>query len=88
MITKELFFKNLPVKNILATTGLTYPQYKRIVNGLEAIRKEQNVKYVGEAKAAGKTNFVIAKELNVNRCTITVYIKEYNQKYANTVVSQ
>ena len=40
-----------------------------------------------KAKAEGKTNYELAKELNVNRCTITVYIKEYNQKYANTVIS-
>ena len=51
------------------------------------IYKITNVLYVGEQKAQGKTNGEIAEVLNVNRCTITVYIKEYNQKYANTVIN-
>ena len=85
---KKLFFKNLPVSEILETTGATYRQYKKITAGLEIIRHERNVEYVGKAKAEGKTNPKIAKELHVNRCTVTVYWKEYQQKYANTVIIQ
>lgn len=83
----ELFWKNRPINEILEKTGLTYPQYKKVIAGLVDERKKKNVLYVGKAKAEGKTNYELAKELNVNRCTITVYIKEYNQKYANTVIN-
>lgn len=85
---RELFFKNLPINKILEMTGATYPQYKRITFGLEKIRRERNIEYVGKSKAEGKTNPEIAKDLNLNRCTITVYWKEYKQKYADTVISQ
>ncbi|MBR1398103.1 MAG: GIY-YIG nuclease family protein [Selenomonadaceae bacterium] len=79
-LCKALFFKNLSVKDILKATGLTYTQYKRLTKGLEIIRHNKMVEYVVEAKAEGKTNPVIAKELNINRCTVTVYWKEYKQK--------
>ena len=55
---------------------------------IEKIRRERNIEYVGKSKAEGKTNPEIAKDLNLNRCTITVYWKEYKQKYADTVISQ
>lgn len=84
---KVLFFENLSVCEILAKTKITYRQYKKITYGLEEVRHARNVEYVGKAKAEGKTNSEIAKELNVNRCTITVYWKEYKQKYADTVIS-
>jgi group I intron endonuclease len=83
----KMFFENEPIKYILDKTGLSYSQYKRATNGLVDERRKRNVLYVGKQKANGKTNSEIAKELNVNRCTITVYIKEYNQKYANTVIN-
>ena len=83
----KMFFENKPIKSILDKTGLSYPQYKRVTAGLINERRKRNVLYVGKQKAKGKTNSEIAKELNVNRCTITVYIKEYNQKYANTVIN-
>lgn len=85
---KNLFFQNFSVEEILEKTGVTYPQYKRITYGLEEIRREHNIEYVGKAKEEGKTNPEIAKVLNVNRCTVTVYWKEYKQKYADTVISQ
>lgn len=87
-LARDLFFKNYSVDEIIKKTGLTYPQYKRVIRGMEDVRKERNIKYVAKAKAEGKTNYAIAEELHVNRCTISVYIKEYNQKYANTVVNQ
>lgn len=86
-LCKNLFLKNFSVKNILKETGLTYSQYKSVIKGLEVIRHEKNVEYVGRAKNEGKTNPIIAKELNINRCTVTVYLKEYKQKYADTVLN-
>lgn len=83
----ELFWKNKSINEIIEKTGLTYPQYKKVTAGLIVERRKRNVLYVGKSKAEGKTNYELAKELNVNRCTITVYIKEYNQKYANTVIN-
>jgi predicted transcriptional regulator len=62
-------------------------EYLKWVDFLREERRKRNVLYVGNQKANGKTNSEIAQELNVNRCTITVYIKEYNQKYANTVIN-
>lgn len=87
-LAKKLFFENRSVKEILSKTGLTLKQYNSAVFGLESKRHEFFVKYTGQAKAEGKTSSEIAKDLNVNRCTITVYWKEYKQKYANTVISQ
>lgn len=83
----KMFFDNIPIKEILDKTGLSYSQYKKATSGLLEERRKRNVLYVGEQKAQGKTNGEIAEVLNVNRCTITVYIKEYNQKYANTVIN-
>jgi group I intron endonuclease len=83
----KMFFDNKPVKDILDKTGLSYPQYKKVTAGMIEERRKRNILYVGKQKAKGKTNSELAKELNVNRCTITVYIKEYNQKYANTVIN-
>jgi group I intron endonuclease len=83
----KMFFENEPIKSILDKTGLSYSQYKKVTAGLIEERRKRNVLYVGNQKANGKTNSEIAQELNVNRCTITVYIKEYNQKYANTVIN-
>lgn len=78
-IAITLFFQNYSINEILKRTGLSYAQYKRATSGLIEIRRERNIKYVVKAKSEGKTNSVIAKELNVNRCTITVYLKEYNK---------
>ena len=79
-LAQKLFMKNESVKDVLAKTGLTYPQYKRATKGLEEIRHNRNVKYTMEAKKKGLTNREIAEKLNVNRCTISVFIKEYSQK--------
>lgn len=79
-LARKLFMKNESVKDILTKTGLTYPQYKRATKGLEEIRHDRNVKYTMEAKKKGLTNREIAERLNVNRCTISVFINEYSQK--------
>ena len=79
-LARKLFMKNESVKDILTKTGLTYPQYKRAIKGLEEIRHDRNVKYTMEAKKKGLTNREIAEMLNVNRCTISVFINEYSQK--------
>lgn len=86
-LAMQLFFENRSVEEILDKTGLNYVQYKKMIKGLEPIRRERNIEYTVKAKAEGKTNSVIAKELNVNRCTISVYLNEYRQKYADTVIS-
>ena len=86
-LCRKLFFENLKVEYILKETGLSYVQYKKAVKGLEEVRREYNIDYVGKSKAEGKTNSIIAEELNVNRCTVTVYWKEYKQKYADTVLN-
>ena len=88
ILAKKLFFENKSIAEILETTGLTYVQYKRVTAGLVEERREKNIKYVGKARSEGKSCPEIAKELNVNRCTITVYWKEYLRRYANTVISQ
>ncbi len=75
----KMFFENKSVEEILKETQLSYPQYKRITKGLIEKRRAKNVKYVGEQLKLGKTNAELAKELNVNRCTITVYKKEYTE---------
>ena len=86
-ICRNMFLSNYPKNEILEKTGLSNHQYVNIIKGLEEIRREKNIRYVGKAKSEGKTNPVIAKELNVNRCTVTVYWKEYKQKYADTVLN-
>lgn len=75
----SLFFKNVPLEKILEQAKVSYVQYKNFTHGLEKIRREKNIKYVGESRLAGKTTFELAKELNLNRCTITVYWKEYKK---------
>lgn len=77
--TIKMFFENKSVDEILTATKLSYPQYKRIVKGLIEKRRAKNIEYVGEQLKLGKTNRELAKELNVNRCTITVYKKEYEK---------
>lgn len=73
----KMFFQNYNIEDILKETGLSYPQYKRITSGHTDEKRKINIKYVGEQLEKGKTNVEIAKELNVNRCTISVYKKEY-----------
>lgn len=75
----DMFFKNFTIEEILEETNLTYAQYKRITKGQVEKRRLNNILYVGEEVKKGKTNIELAKELNVNRCTISVYRKEYSK---------
>lgn len=72
----DMFFKNFTIEEILEETKVTYAQYKRITKGQVEKRRLNNILYVGEEVKKGKTNTELAKELNVNRCTISVYRKE------------
>lgn len=75
----KMFFDNFTIEQIMKATGLTYAQYKRVTKGQIEKRRMNNILYVGKEVKKGRTNKELARELNVNRCTISVYLKEYSK---------
>lgn len=79
------FFDHVPICNILSRYNITYPQYKRITKGLKPKRDKILAEEVLKKRANGEMVKDIAKDLKLNRCTITEILKR--SSYANTEVS-
>lgn len=84
---RKMFFDGFSVKQIIAETGITYSQYKRITRSLSYLRDKLRYDKIIELKNEGLAHEEIGEILRINRCTVSNIIKKFSLQ-ANTEVSQ
>ena len=77
-IVVNMFLEGHKIESILEATGITYPMYKRITKGLTAKRDKLRYEKIMYLKSKKYTRDMIAKELKLNKGTITEIIKRFS----------